>query len=51
MAAQFLQQFKGDTPWCHLDIAGPAMSDKADGYINAGGTGFGVMTLVALAGA
>ncbi|MCB9525017.1 MAG: leucyl aminopeptidase [Myxococcales bacterium] len=50
-AAQFLQQFKGDTPWCHLDIAGPAMSDKADGYINAGGTGFGVMTLVALAGA
>ncbi len=50
-AAQFLQQFKGDCGWCHLDIAGPAMADKVDGYINAGGTGFGVMTLVALAGA
>lgn len=48
-AAQFLQGFKGDAGWAHLDIAGPAMGDKPDGYICEGGTGFGVLTLVALA--
>jgi len=47
-AAQFLQKFKGDRQWCHLDIAGPAMSEAEDGHICHGGTGFGVLTLVAL---
>ena len=32
----------------HLDIAGPAFSDKNRGYIRKGGTGFGVRTLLAL---
>ena len=47
-AAQFLQAFKGDTPWAHLDIAGPALADKDDASIRAGGTGFGVLTLFEL---
>ncbi len=48
-AAHFLQEFKGELPWVHMDIAGPAMVEKDDGYIRAGGTGHGVLTLVALA--
>ena len=47
-AALFLQHFVGDHAWAHLDIAGPAMADKDDGHIKAGGTGFGVLTLYAL---
>ena len=47
-AAQFLQNFKGDTPWVHLDIAGAVLAEKDDGHIRAGGTGFGVLTLWAL---
>ena len=27
-AAWFLAEFVGDTPWCHLDIAGPAFNDR-----------------------
>jgi leucyl aminopeptidase len=44
-AALFLQRFKGDTPWVHLDIAGAVLASKDDGYIRTGGTGFGIMTL------
>lgn len=47
-AALFLSEFVGETTWVHLDIAGPAMSDKAEGYINKGGTGFGVLSLLEL---
>ena len=47
-AALFLKNFKGDTTWAHLDIAGPTLADKAKGSISAGGTGFGVLTLVSL---
>lgn len=50
-AAQFLQNFSGDTPWAHMDIAGPTLASKDDGYIRAGGTGYAVMTLVQLVGA
>ncbi len=49
-AAQFLQNFSGDTPWAHIDIAGPTLASKDDGYIKAGGTGFAVMTLVEFIG-
>jgi len=35
----------GDTPWAHIDIAGPAYSKKANAYCAAGGTGFGVRLL------
>jgi hypothetical protein len=29
--------------WAHLDIAGPGMYSKPRGFMNAGGTGFGVL--------
>ena len=45
-AGLFLQEFVGDVPWAHLDIAGPARSDDDEGYLPKGGTGFGVRTLV-----
>jgi leucyl aminopeptidase len=44
-AAAFLRHFVGSTPWAHLDIAGTAFLDKADGYRPAGGTGVGVRLL------
>jgi leucyl aminopeptidase len=44
-AALFLKEFVGDTPWAHLDIAGPAHTEKPDGHVRVGGTGFGVLTL------
>ena len=48
-AGLFLQEFVGDVPWVHLDIAGPAFLGADDGYITKGGTGFGVRTLIELA--
>ena len=45
-AGLFLREFVADVPWVHLDIAGPARSDEDDGYLQKGGTGFGVRTLV-----
>ncbi len=43
-AAKFLEKFT-DFPYIHLDIAGPAFSDKRDSYRGQGGTGFGVRLL------
>ncbi|MEN8113530.1 MAG: leucyl aminopeptidase [Actinomycetota bacterium] len=48
-AALFLSEFAGEGPWIHLDIAGPARTDKTEDYVTVGGSGFGVRTLVALA--
>ena len=45
-AALFLKEFVGDTPWVHLDIAGPSQSPKERGYLSKGATGVGVRTLV-----
>jgi len=45
-AALFLKKFVDGTDWVHLDIAGPAWADKARSGRPAGGTGFGVATLV-----
>lgn len=45
-AAMFLKQFVKETPWAHLDIAGPVWTEKDNGYNSAGATGFGVRTLV-----
>jgi leucyl aminopeptidase len=45
-AALFLKQFVKETPWIHLDVAGPVWADKEDGCNNAGATGFPVRTLV-----
>lgn len=48
-AALFLRRFVADIPWAHLDIAGPAFlsAAMADGHQPAGGTGYGVRTLLA----
>ncbi|WP_182526562.1 leucyl aminopeptidase [Nocardioides dongkuii] len=49
-AAAFLRQFTGGLPWAHLDIAGPGFTSSGpSGHVTAGGTGFGVATLVDLA--
>ena len=45
VAAFFLQHFAKKTPWLHIDIAGPAMTESSWEYINRGGTGFGVLAL------
>jgi leucyl aminopeptidase len=48
-AALLLEEFVGDIPWAHIDIAGPAFLDNAEHYLPKGGTGFGVRALVELA--
>lgn len=48
-AGLILAEFVDDTPWVHLDVAGPARADKAEHYITKGGTGFGVRTLIEVA--
>jgi leucyl aminopeptidase len=48
-AALFLAEFVNGTPWVHIDIAGPRLSNKESGYIVKGATGFGVRTLIELA--
>ena len=48
-AALFLAEFIDNTPWVHIDIAGPRLSNKESGYIVKGATGFGVRTLIELA--
>ncbi|NET56355.1 MAG: leucyl aminopeptidase [Symploca sp. SIO2E6] len=45
-AALFLKQFIKETPWVHLDIAGPVWLDKENGCNNSGATGYPVRTLV-----
>ncbi|MBM4379939.1 MAG: leucyl aminopeptidase [Deltaproteobacteria bacterium] len=47
-AALFLKEFVGETPWVHLDIAGPSTSPRERGYFGKGATGVGVRTLVEL---
>lgn len=48
-AAKFLQEFVGDVPWVHLDIAGPSWAERENATREAGGTGCFVRTLVELA--
>lgn len=45
-AALILQEFVGEIPWAHLDIAGPAFAEKEMPSCPKGGTGFGVRTLL-----
>ena len=49
IAALFLEEFVGETPWAHLDIAGPMNSDADDGWLSRGATGFGTRLLIQLA--
>jgi leucyl aminopeptidase len=48
-AGCFLQNFVGDTPWVHLDIAGTAFDVPNISYYTTGGTGYGVRLLTELA--
>ena len=47
-AGSFLEEFVGDVPWVHLDIAGTAW-DTGRAYLGNGPTGVGVRLLVNLA--
>jgi leucyl aminopeptidase len=48
-AAKFLERFVGGIPWTHVDIAGPAFSEKSRPWTDGGGTGAMVRPLVELA--
>jgi leucyl aminopeptidase len=48
-ASLFLAEFVGDTPWAHLDIAGPMDVDADDGWNSRGATGYGTRLLIDLA--
>ncbi|HVK83033.1 MAG TPA: leucyl aminopeptidase [Kofleriaceae bacterium] len=45
-AGLFLKTFAKDTPWVHVDIAGPASTSTARPSQPKGGTGFAVATIV-----
>jgi leucyl aminopeptidase len=45
-AALFLNEFVGDVPWAHMDIAGTAFSEKPGDYWPKGATGNPVRTVV-----
>lgn len=51
LAAAFLQEFAGEGPWAHLDIAGTAYLERGRGdyYTRLGATGYGVRLLAELA--
>jgi leucyl aminopeptidase len=51
LAAAFLEEFAGDGPWAHADIAGPAFLERSRGdYLTQrGATGYGVRLIVELA--
>jgi leucyl aminopeptidase len=46
-AALFLREFAGEMKWAHLDIAGPAFTEKDVPLAPKGGTGVAVRTLLA----
>jgi len=47
-AGFFLQNFVGDVPWAHLDIAGTAFNVPDISYFRPGATGFGVRLFIDL---
>ncbi|HZU20076.1 MAG TPA: leucyl aminopeptidase family protein [Gaiellaceae bacterium] len=51
LAAMFLQEFAGDGPWAHVDMAGPGYvrRRRPDYILDEGGTGYGVRLIVELA--
>ncbi len=49
VAGLFLQEFVGDLPWAHVDIAGPMQADADDGWTSRGATGYGARLLAELA--
>jgi leucyl aminopeptidase len=51
LAAKFLEEFAGEGPWAHVDMAGPGFFERSRGdYLRVpGGTGFGVRLVAQLA--
>jgi leucyl aminopeptidase len=51
LAAKFLEEFAGDGPWAHVDMAGPGFLERSRGdYMRVpGGTGYGVRLIAQLA--
>jgi leucyl aminopeptidase len=51
LAAKFLQEFAGEGPWAHVDMAGPGFLERSRGdyYRVPGGTGYGVRLIAELA--
>jgi len=51
LAAEFLQEFAGEGPWAHVDMAGPGFLERSRGdyYRVPGGTGYGVRLIAELA--
>ena len=47
-AGTFLQNFVGDTPWIHLDVAGTAYLDSESSYMAKGPTGTPVRAFVTI---
>jgi leucyl aminopeptidase len=45
-AGLFLKEFVGDTPWVHVDLAGPSRADKDYGHVSRGGSGYAVATIL-----
>lgn len=45
-AGMFLEHFVDDTPWAHIDIAGPTFIEKGGEFYPKGATGFGVQTIL-----
>ena len=52
LAAEFLQEFAGEGPWAHIDMAGPGYFrwPRPDYLWQKGGTGYGVRLITELAG-
>ena len=44
--ALFLKDFVGETPWAHIDIAGPSWAERGEHFLPAGATGFGTRLLI-----
>jgi leucyl aminopeptidase len=51
LAAKFLEEFAGEGPWAHVDMAGPGFLERSRGdyYRVSGGTGYGVRLIAELA--
>lgn len=46
-AALFLEEFVDETPWVHIDLAGPSYIEQAvDDHIPKGGSGYGILTML-----
>jgi leucyl aminopeptidase len=49
IAAMYLAEFVGDTPWAHVDICGTAWNERDQDWRRAGCSGFGARLLLELA--